>query len=86
MNIPSEFVHKQNYPNAPTHATTRHEAMVAFKIESWIWYAVVLLIAGSRLLVSQAHAHMHKARSTQAQSTTPFPSPLRLEYPASPKT
>ena len=39
--------------------------MVAFKIESWIWYAVVLLIAGSRLLVSQAqahaHAHMHKS-------------------------
>jgi len=62
--------------------------MVAFKIESWIWYAVVLLIAGSRLLVSQAqaHAHMHKKpEQTQAQSTTPIASPLRLEYSATPE-
>lgn len=38
--------------------------MVAFKIESWIWYSVVLLIAISRLYDSPKPivAHTHKAQ------------------------
>lgn len=42
-----------------------HEAMVAFKVESWIWYSVVLLIAISRLYAS-----------SRTQSTAPE-QPLR---------
>lgn len=60
--------------------------MVAFKIESWIWYAVVLLIAGSRLLVShaqaqaQAHAHMHKSPSKPSpmHNASPKPAATRI--------
>jgi hypothetical protein len=82
---------KQKLPQRDNPHSTRHQAMVAFKIESWIWYAVVLLIAGSRLLVSQVHAHahaqMHKSPSnpSPAQCKTPIPSPLRPEYPATPE-
>jgi len=32
--------------------------MLAFKVESWIWYSVVLLISISRLYDS-SHVHMH---------------------------
>jgi hypothetical protein len=34
-------------------------AMLAFKVESWIWYSVVLLIAISRLYDSHIHMHHH---------------------------
>jgi hypothetical protein len=33
--------------------------MLAFKVESWIWYSVVLLIAISRLYDSHIHMHHH---------------------------
>jgi hypothetical protein len=58
--------------------------MVAFNIESWIWYAVVLLIAGSRLLVSPKLKPMPictKARSTQASpkhNAIPKPAATRV--------
>jgi hypothetical protein len=60
-----------------------HNAMVAFNIESWIWYSVVLLIAISRLSVSPKHthahtqkfhfrlAHMHETRPSQDEYLSP---------------
>jgi len=37
--------------------------MLAFKVESWIWYSVVLLIAISRLYDSHVHVHHNPAQS-----------------------
>lgn len=49
-----------------------HEAMVAFKVESWIWYSVVLTIAISRLYASP----IPKQPTCAQYAHTPQPSPI----------
>jgi len=41
--------------------------MLAFKVESWIWYSVVLLVAISRLYDSHIHMH-HSPAQFQPES------------------
>jgi len=49
--------------------------MLAFKVESWIWYSVVLLIAISRLYDSHVHMHRNTAQPN------PSPKARKQTYP-----